>query len=133
MGTVSPATLRGVRVSTGGQISVWWSLPSDGIGSMLNEGELAEGCAQALRLAGIIGLADAARFGVAIGVSGSLISLVNGALPQSGRTSTSYGIIGDRPVRVTPDESVPAAAFDNGADEVARDLAAAVVAGFCSR
>lgn len=133
MGTVSPGILRGVRVSSSGQVSVWSSLPNDGMGSMLNEGELAEGCARALPLAGAIGLPDAARYGVAIGISGSLINLVNGALPQSGRTSTSYGILGDRPIRVTPDESLPAAAFDNGADEVARDLAAAVLAGSRSR
>lgn len=106
-GTVSPGTLRGVRVSSSGQVSVWWSLPSDGMGSMLSEGELGEGCARALRLVGAIGLPDAARYGVAIGVSGSLISLVNGALPQSGRTSTNYGIIGDRPVRVPPGRECP--------------------------
>ena len=75
-----------VRVSTGGRdlrvvvtacrATAW--APSSTRASSLK-------VAQALRLAGIIRLPDAARFGVAIGVSRSLISLVNGALPQSGR------------------------------------------------
>jgi len=132
MGAVEAGALRGVRVSPTGQVSVWWSLPSDGMGAMLNADELTEACARALRLAGSVGLSDAARHAVAIGVTGSLITAVEGSLPHASRTSTNFGVPGDRPVHVTPDESVPAAAFDNGADEFGRELAAALVAAFQS-
>jgi hypothetical protein len=132
LGTVQAGALCGVRVSPTGQVSVWWSLPSDGMGAMLNTGELAEACARALRLAGSVGVSDAARYPVAVGASGSLITVVDGSLPLASRTSTSFGFRGDDPVQVAPDESVPAAAFDNGADEFARELAAALVAAYRS-
>ena len=132
LGTVQAGALCGVRVSPTGQVSVWWSLPSDGMGAMLNTGELAEACARALRLAGSVGVSDAARYAVAVGASGSLITVVDGSLPLASRTSTSFGFRGDDPVQVAHDESVPAAAFDNGADEFARELAAALVAAYRS-
>ncbi|KGN41030.1 DUF4062 domain-containing protein [Knoellia aerolata] len=132
MGTVAPGALRSVRVTPTGQVSVSWSLPSDGMGGMLQLDDLAEACTRALRLAGSVAISDAGRYVVAIGVTGSLLTVVDGSLPSSSRTSTSFGVLGDRPIRVVPDESVPAAAFDNGADEFGRELATALVATFQS-
>lgn len=133
MNALQPSRFLGVRVQTSGQVSMWWSLPSDGMGGILNAADLATNAAAALRLAGAVGAASSQRLAVAVGVTGTMLSVVDGSLGQSVRSSASFGMAGDQPVRVLPDESVSAAALDRGADELGRELATSLLEKFGRR
>ncbi|MEP9362940.1 DUF4062 domain-containing protein [Nocardioides sp. CN2-186] len=128
-----PSHVMGARVESSGQVSVWWALPTDGMGGVLNAADLTSNVAASLRLAGLVGVGAARRLAVAAGVEGSMISVVDGPLGQTGRSRANFGFGGDEPVRVLPDESVSPAALDRGADELARDLAAALLEKFGRR
>lgn len=131
---VQPSHVRGVRVGADGQISVWWDLPQDGLGGILSPAEFGEAAARALRLAGAAGVTERARYAVAVGVSGSLLSVVEGAMPQGSRRNAAMASLGSNDaIRVLPDESVSAAAFDRGATEYGRELASAVLGAFQQR
>lgn len=129
-----PSRLRGVRIDGSGQISVWWALPADNMGGgILNLADLTQMAATALRLIGSVGAEESKRYALAAGLSGSMMSVIDGPLPTHGRSSASFGVLSDEPVRVWPDESVSMSAFERGASEVARDLARALIDGFQRR
>lgn len=126
----TPSCIRGVRVQRSGQVSVWSSLPKDGMGGILNAKDLALRVAEALRLVGAVGTGEGGRLTIAVGVSGSMISVVDGSLNEMGRSSASFGFGREEPVRVVPDESVSMAALGRGSDELGRDLAAGIMDAF---
>lgn len=125
---VQPSRLMGVRVDSGAQVSVWWSLPTDGMGGIVNEADLTAMAARALRFAGTTGVFDAdQRLAVAVGLNGSMFSVIDGQLPSSPRSSASFGTMRDKPIRVLPDESVSATVLDHAAEEYGRELAASLL------
>jgi hypothetical protein len=133
-GDLRPSQLRGVRIDGLGQISVWWALPADQLGGgILNLANLAGMAATALRVIGRVGADSSRRYALATGVSGSMLSVIDGPLPTHSRSSASFGVLSDDPVRIWPDESVSTIAFDRGADDVARDIASSLVDGFQRR
>jgi hypothetical protein len=126
MDAVAPRAIKGLRVGENGQISVWWELPSDSI-AILQEADLTAAIAQALRIAGAVGMADQGRYAVAAGISGRMVSVVDGPMPTTSRRQVSMPMFGgDNPTRVLLDESVSATAFDTGATEYARNIATAI-------
>lgn len=129
LNALQPSRFLGVRVQTSGQVSMWWSLPRDAMGGILNAADLATNAAAALRLAGAVGAVGSQRLAVAVGVTGTMLSVVDGSLGP-GRSSVMIGMRGDQPVRVLPDESVSAAALDRGADELGRELATSLLEEF---
>jgi hypothetical protein len=128
-----PRQLRGVRLDRSGQVSVWWTLPRDTMGGILNEADLVEAFTEYLRWMGAIGVEPEPRYAVAAGVAGFIINIAEGPLSTQPRNSATFGSMSDEPVRVLPDESVSSAVFDRGAPEVATDLTHKLLAGFRSR
>jgi hypothetical protein len=122
--------LAGVRVAKSGQLSIWFELPGDGMGSMLDLDDLMAGCAEGLRLIGAMNLLVGDKFAVAAGIGGSTMLMSVARPTETGRNHATMGRSSDGPVRVIPDESVSAAGFDLGADEVARTIAADLVRAF---
>ncbi|MFY0405403.1 hypothetical protein [Solicola sp. PLA-1-18] len=120
-----PHRFAGVRVTKSGQVSVWSTLPHDNMGGMLDETDLRATLVEQLGVIGVLGVLTGDRFALAPGLGGSM-SRVTIASPGIARSSVS-GFGSDQPVRVDPDESVSAAAFDVGADDVARILARSVI------
>jgi hypothetical protein len=133
IGETYESRLRGVRLDAAGQLSVWWTLPGDSMAGILDPAELTKMTAEQLRLAGATGLLDGERFAVAIGLAGSLMMVAEGKVTGVPRSSASFGMNSDAPVRVLPDESVSASAFDRGAEEVARTLVDALLEAFRNR
>ena len=87
-----PSQLVGLRIDRRGQISVWWTLPRDGVGGgILNEAELSRTFAQHLRLIRVLGVSEPTRYALAVGVTGSMISVVEGTLPEVSRSSAHFG------------------------------------------
>lgn len=128
-----PGSLLGVRLSADGQISLWATLPSDGMGAILDLGNLTSQLTDMLRCIGVINVHAAGRFAVAIGIGGSTLLVSLGTVSGTSRTSASMGTGRGGPIRVFPDESVSESAFGAGAHEVARILATALVDEFRRR
>lgn len=125
--------LLGVRFSSAAQLSMWSTLPGDSMGSILDADDLAATLTHQLRLAGTINILPGNRFAVAAGLGGSLTRITQGKNTGVARHQASYRMGEDKPIRVLPDESVSSAAFDRGADEVGRHLAAALLDAFARR
>jgi hypothetical protein len=79
---------------------------------------------------GVLGVSEPTRYALAVGVTGSMISVVEGTLPEVSRSSANFGSMRDEPLRVLPDETVTASAFDRGASEVGRELATTVLEAY---
>jgi uncharacterized protein DUF4062 len=131
--TTYPSRLSGVRLDAAGQLSIWWTLPGDSMAAIVDPDELRVTIAAHLRLAGATGVLSGDRFAVAVGLGGGVMMASEGKVTGLARSSVSLGTSSDAPVRVVPDETVSSAAFDRGADEVARNLVESLVEGFRSR
>jgi hypothetical protein len=126
---VHASALGGARVASSGTVTIWWTLPYDSMGGILDEAELGSSTAKYLRLIGSMRLLNGQRFALAIGLGGSTTMLSEGHVTGLGRSSTTMNIRGGH-FRVEPDESVSSAAFDRGAEEVARELVAGLLNAF---
>lgn len=125
-GIVRDPQLLGVRVGSDGQASVWETLPSDGMGSILDDADLPGQIIRMLRLLGAIRVFGSARLAIAVGVNPTMM-LSFGRVAQLPRSSASMLSLSDRPIRVEADESVSPAALNVGAPEVARVLSRALL------
>jgi len=124
--------LTAIQVIGSGQVSLYWSLPGDGLGSILDHDVLAATVARGLRLIGALKVLPGSDSALAIGLGGSLSMVSEGRVTAVARSSASLHT-GTGPVRVLPDEGVTAAAFDRGADEVARSLVLSLIEQFRSQ
>jgi hypothetical protein len=127
------SALCGVRVQASGQVSLWWSLPGDGLGRILDAEVLSAAVARGLRLIGALQLLPESDCAIAIGLGGSLTSVSEGKVTGVARNRASGYTLRSTAVRVPPDEAVSTAAFDRGADEVARSLVQSLFDEFRSR
>jgi hypothetical protein len=127
--SVVNATLGGIRMGASGQLSLWWSLPRDGMGSILDEGILLQNLTDGLRVVGGLNVLTGDRFAVAAGISGSAM-VTRGTFTGTQRQSATGFKLNPKPARVVLDEAVTSAAFDRGAPEVARPLVTMVLADF---
>jgi hypothetical protein len=100
--------------------------------AILDPDELRATTASHLRLAGALGVLEGDRFAIAIGLGGDQM-ITKGTVTGVAGSSVSYSTSGGKPIRIDPDESVSAAAFDRGSDEVALNLVEALVDGFRSQ
>lgn len=98
-------------------MSTWTTLPTAQIGSVVTEDELAAAIGGQLRILGTLALLVGDRFAVSAGLGGSMM------ISTGNSSATTFGFGNNESIRITPDESVSAAAFDVGADEVARGIA----------
>ena len=118
----SPRHFAGVRVSKTGQVSTWTTLPKAQIGSVVTEDELAAAIGDQLRIIGTLNVVAGDRFTLSVGLGGSTM------MSTGGSSATSIGFGSGEPIRIRPDESLSSAAFNVGADEVARGIARRIVA-----
>lgn len=115
----------GIRVGRDRTVTIWEQLPTDMLGAILDERDLAKRIAKALRLAGDMGLADTDRVALAVGLRlGSMTSF--GSTDDLGRRSSAQpiGFMGGATiVRVDAEDSVPTAAVGSAAREIAAEMA----------
>ncbi len=85
--------------------------------------DLGPRIARLLRLLGSLAPLGDERYAIAAGVQPTFM-VTAGSIDSLGRRTSSQMLgLGDGSERVEPDESVSAAALDQGADEVGRDIA----------
>jgi hypothetical protein len=132
-GQPQTGNLSGVRLSAKGQISLWATLPSDGMGAMVDPAHLTNQVSEMLRCIGVMNVHAPGNYAIAIGIGGSTLLVSLATVTGVSRTSASMGTGRDGPIRVLPDESVSESAFGVGANEVAHMLASALVDEFRRR
>lgn len=126
---VTEGRLAGVRVSASGQASVWHSLPRDTLGPILDPDHLRGQVATALRFVGLLGVLPGDRFAIGIGLAERSM-VTEGRFTGIARSSATLGMARNGSLRIAPDESVSAAAFDRGADDVAAGLVTTLLTEF---
>jgi len=128
-----PEALLGVRVARNGQRSAWLRLPADGLGSLLDEADLAERIGRALRLLGGLLPPESDRYAVALGLASSgMVS--RGSFATLGQRSSAQPIsLQQTEVRVPPDEAVTASGLAEGANEVGSSLSRSLLSALPQR
>ncbi|MBE1878535.1 hypothetical protein [Myceligenerans pegani] len=111
-----------------GQLSLWWSLPRDRLGHILDENILVQNLTDGLRLAGGLKILTGENFAIAAGLNESRL-LSRGTYTGVDRSSMSVKM-NPKPVQVVLDEAVTSAAFDHGAPEVARPVTSMLLSDF---
>lgn len=126
-GEVRNGSIAGVRLLMSRQISVWSTLPYNGMASVLDPVKLPAQVANLLRLIGSLEIVDAYRIAVAVGVDPVKFLTVE-AFDENRPAANSMSIKhSEDPLRIDPDESVTLSAIGSGADEVAQHLARALI------
>jgi hypothetical protein len=122
----------GIRAYRDGTVSLWSQLPSDMLGVLLDEADLRERIAMALRLIADLGLAEG-DVALAVGLQGlSMVSIGNIA-DLNHRTSGSVRLPGGADTAlVEPTDTVPAPSLGPAANEIAGELATRLLMRFRS-
>jgi hypothetical protein len=115
----------GLRVGRDRVISIWEQLPTDMLGAILDEQDVAARIAKGLRLAADLGLANTDEVAVAVGLQlGSMTAFGSMADLGRRRESQPIGFMSGTPVvRVEAQDSIPASALAEAAAEVASEMA----------
>lgn len=119
------ATSAGIRVGVDRSITIWEQLASDGMGAIVDEQDLAERIAKALRLAGDLALIGTEQVALGAGLRIGTMTTI-GSVADLGHRTTAQPIGfggGDKMARVGARDSVPAAALAPAAAEIASELA----------
>jgi len=118
------ATNAGIRVGVERSVTIWEELPSDGLGAIVDEQDLAARIAKALRLAGDLALIDTGQVALAVGLRIGTTTTIASAADLGRRTSAQpIGFGGDKSARVGARDSVPTATLAPAAAEIAAELA----------
>ncbi|QBI18867.1 DUF4062 domain-containing protein [Egibacter rhizosphaerae] len=120
----------GVRVDRDSAISLWWPLPSDGMGAVVDSEDLASAVAAKLRFAASLGLIGGDRAAVAAALSGVAMAAEGSVADLGKRNSVSFGFSQREVVRVEPEDAVPVGALTSGAGDIGRELATRLVHAF---
>lgn len=115
----------GIRVGRDRTVTIWEQLPTDMLGAVLDEQDVAARIAKSLRLGADLSLAGTDQVSIAVGLRlGSMTSF--GSAADLGRRSQAQPIgfmTGTPTVHVEPQDSVPASALSGAAGEVATEMA----------
>jgi hypothetical protein len=122
---VDRGTLRGVRLASSNQFSLWYTLPKGRLPlAVLDPDDLTARITEALRLAGRMRLINTSHVAIAVGIDpASLITVgsVSELATQASATYADGGLLDY--VHLQPDEAATIAALENGATEVAHSVA----------
>ncbi|WP_055566885.1 DUF4062 domain-containing protein [Streptomyces atriruber] len=126
----SPQTgaLRQVRLYKTGQLSARATLPSDGLGSILDRTALPAQITELLAFLGALNIVEQERIVVAAAVSDPSMTTVDTFAPHRSRSRAGLSINRSFILRTEPDESVTLAALTSGAEEVAGHVARTLIA-----
>ncbi len=115
----------GLRVGRDRAVTVWEQLPTDMLGAILDEQDVAARIAKSLRLAADLGLANTDQVAIAVGLRlGTMTAFGSMADLGRRRESQPIGFMSGTPiVRVEAHDAVPTSALTGAAGEVASEMA----------
>lgn len=119
----------GLRIGSSGQVSVWASLPGDGLGAILDPAELPLQIAGMLRMVGHTQAISSPHVAIAVGVA-PIGTLAIGKVSDMPRSSAQLLKMSDQPLQVEPDELVTVTGLDAGAPEVGGILSRRLIEAF---
>ena len=125
-----PATpFKGVRIRRNRTATCWTGLPRDGLGTIVDRQDLTERLADMVRH---LAATRIPRGSVSFGLSLAPIEFVSeGSIENLGRRSqASIGIHSADAARVPPEDFVPAEVLEDGAPEIAAELASRLLHAF---
>ena len=120
----------GIRVDRDGVIALWWPLPSDRMGAVVDADHLASDIGGKLRVAAGLGVVTGDRAALAAGLSGIAMAAEGSVADLNRRNSVSMGFSQREVVRVEPEDTVPVSALAHGANDIGRELSARLVHAF---
>lgn len=115
----------GIRVRDDRSVTIWEQVPSDMLGAIVDEQDLAERIARMLRLAGDLALIETEQAALAVGLRIGTTTTIGSAADLGRRTGAQpidFGG-GDKTARVGARDSVPTPALAPAASEIASELA----------
>jgi hypothetical protein len=125
--------IAGLRLAKSGQISTWATLPTDGLGSILDPVKLPSQIASMLRFVGALNLIEGERIAIGAGIE-PVNMLTIDKFEEHHSRNRAYGLsVSDKPVRIVPDETVSPRALNTGANEISGYLARILIESFRSR
>lgn len=124
--TPREGAIGGIRLAPNGQVSAWATLPSNGIGSLFDREMLPFQIRDLLVAIGSLELVQAGFIAVACAIS-PIQMMTMGRFGQNERSATFPFTTRENSVRVNPDELISIAALSVGAEQVGRDLTAALL------
>lgn len=119
---------RGIAVSRQHAVTSWTPLPHDFMGSVFDEAHVASQLADLLRLSALTGVNSSGRVAVAVSVE-PIARLQVGSVDDVGRRSSAQLLYTSVPadlLRLEATHTVPIAAIEDSAGDVAEELAARV-------
>lgn len=120
----------GVRVARERCASLWWPLPKDQLGAVLDVEHLAGEIASKLRLAASLGVVTGPRLALAAGLAGIALAAEGRVAELGARSSASFGFPRHDFVQVPPEDSIPTDALVHGAADIGREVTARLVTAF---
>jgi uncharacterized protein DUF4062 len=122
--------IAGLGVTEDGAISIWHEMPSDMLGVILDQSDVAERIAGMLLMAAEL-IPTTSSVALSIGLHGLGLVVEGRASDLGHRTSASMPGFGqNKDALVNPRDTVPAGAIGHGANEIARELAARLILAF---
>jgi len=120
----SERQIRGAELKREGQVCIWQSLPQDMMGTLVDEASLASAAAEALRLAGLLGIVGMGGEVVVAAAIHPLRMLSIGDTSTIGhRNKASMPTYRTQEARTATNDAVTPAALDRGATEAGQELA----------
>lgn len=119
----NPGETRGIRLDPSGQVSIWGSLPSNGIGSLFDPAEMTAQISSFLRGVGRLNIVTDPYLAISVAVEPTEM-ITFGRYGQNTDSATFHRSGRSRQARLAPDELVSNAALSTGATEVAENLTA---------
>lgn len=118
----------GLVITRAGQRGAWLALPRDGLGSVLDEQELASRLAGAIRILTKVDLTLATRYAPIAAVGPLMMLTVGDASVVGRRNSASMRASGPASIETPIEDSVLGSALAYGASEIASELVARLLA-----
>lgn len=112
----------GLAVQRGGSVSVWQELERDALGAILDPEQTAQTLSSWLRLLHRLGVLRSADTALALQLTDPSMVVIGSRSDLGRRSSASLGLSSGSSIRVEARDSIPTAALDHGATEVAKEL-----------
>lgn len=119
----APPAVQGIRVGRTGQVSVWTTLPADGMGTLIDESSLTSAISDCLTLAHAAAPTAAPRIAIAAEIHPVAMVNVGAAGGPPRTTMIMHGFGASDEFRLEPDESINARAVADDPTGIAAMMA----------
>ena len=117
----------GIAIGRGGEVLVFQALPTDTLGTLVDQTDLTSRCNALLRLAEPHIRTDVDQVAIAVGIEPVDRVTIGDPRQMGSRTHGHMSMYGSHSVRVSAEDSVPRRVLDRGSSEIAGEAAARLI------